>query len=122
MNHFIIVTVFDSNIQTINEFFILRNIPSTLNTELVDMKISILLTIKCLQNFIINLICYYKTYIVILLFLRLGIIKDRTENYAYTFLFSGLCNIISATIITVHAIIKFNIFKRLKQCCCKHND
>ncbi|RTG89754.1 uncharacterized protein DC041_0009777 [Schistosoma bovis] len=51
-----------------------------------------------------------------------GIIKDRTENYAYTFLFSGLCNIISATIITVHAIIKFNIFKRLKQCCCKHND
>ncbi|VDP29311.1 unnamed protein product [Schistosoma curassoni] len=92
-------------------------------TELVDMKISILLTIKCLQNFIINLICYYKTYIVILLlFLRLGIIKDQTENYAYTFLFSGLCNIISATIITVHAIIKFNIFKRLKQCCCKHND
>ncbi|CAH8507178.1 unnamed protein product [Schistosoma guineensis] len=51
-----------------------------------------------------------------------GIIKDQTENYAYTFLFSGLCNIISATIITVHAIIKFNIFKRLKQCCCKHND
>ncbi|CAH8496478.1 unnamed protein product [Schistosoma mattheei] len=51
-----------------------------------------------------------------------GIIKDQTENYAYTFLFSGLCNIISATIITVHAIIKFNLFKRLKQCCCKRND
>lgn len=51
-----------------------------------------------------------------------GIIKDQTENYAYTFLFSGLCNIISAIIITVHALIKFNIFKRLKQCCYKHND
>lgn len=51
-----------------------------------------------------------------------GIIKDQTGNYACTFLFAGLCNIISAIIITVHALIKFNLFKRLKQCCCKHND
>ncbi|CAH8487809.1 unnamed protein product [Schistosoma turkestanicum] len=50
-----------------------------------------------------------------------GVIKDQTENYTYTFLFAGICNTISAVIITVHALINFNIFGRMKQCLCKHN-
>ncbi|KAK4469449.1 hypothetical protein MN116_007000 [Schistosoma mekongi] len=43
-----------------------------------------------------------------------GIIKDQSGNYAYTFFFSGFCSIISAVIIIVHALIKFNTFKTLK--------
>ncbi|TNN12500.1 Monocarboxylate transporter 14 [Schistosoma japonicum] len=51
-----------------------------------------------------------------------GIIKDQSGNYAYTFLFSGFCSIISAVIITVHALIKFNTFKTLKRYICKNNS
>ncbi|CAH8840268.1 unnamed protein product [Trichobilharzia szidati] len=44
-----------------------------------------------------------------------GIIKEQTGNYSSTFLFSGLCNIIASIIVTVHALIKFNSFERIKQ-------